>query len=88
MRRSGTDGSCRLGGSELNESGCFGWLCDWTCAPTHTIAGVVELYKQRTPTKVYTVHKTGAAQGDVTCRLCGKSPQTLAHVLAGCSALA
>ena len=37
---------------------------------------------------MYTVHKTGAEQGDVTCRLCGKSPETLAHVLAGCSALA
>ena len=48
----------------------------------------MELYEQLTPTKVYTVHKTGAAQGDVTCRLCGKSPETLAHVLAGCSALA
>ena len=74
--------------SELNQSGCFSWLRDWTCAPNHTIAGVVELYEKLTPTKVYTVHKTGAEQGDVTCRLCGKSPETLAHVLAGCSALA
>ena len=74
--------------SELNQSGCFAWLRDWTCAPTHTIAGVMELYEQLTPTKMYTVHKTGVEQGDVTCRLCGKSPETLAHVLAGCSALA
>ena len=74
--------------SELSQSGCFDWLRDWTCAPTHTIAGVMELYEQLTPTKVYTVHKKGAAQGDVTCRLCGKFPETLAHVLAGCSALA
>ena len=74
--------------SELNQSGCFAWLRDWTCAPTHTIAGVMELYEQLTPTKVYTVHKTGVEQGDVTCRLFGKSPETLAHVLAGCSALA
>ena len=37
---------------------------------------------------MHTVHKTGVEQGDVTCRLCGKSPETLAHVLAGCSALA
>ena len=74
--------------SELNQSVCFAWLRDWTCAPTHTITGVMELYEQLTPTKVYTVHKTGAEQGDVTSRLCGKSPETLAHVLAGCSALA
>ena len=26
---------------ELNQSGCFTWLRDWTCAPTHTIAGVM-----------------------------------------------
>ena len=45
--------------SELNQSGCFAWLRDWTCAPTHTIAGVMELYEKLTPTKVYTVHKTG-----------------------------
>ena len=68
--------------TEVNQSGCFPWLRDWTCAPTHTIAGVVELYEQLTPTKVYTVHKTGAAQGNVTCKLCGKSLETLAHVLA------
>ena len=37
---------------------------------------------------MYTVHKACAAQGEVTCRLCGKSPETLAHVLAGCSGLA
>ena len=48
----------------------------------------MEVYEQLTPTKVYTVHKTGAEQGHVTCRLCGKSPETLALVLAGCSALA
>ena len=48
----------------------------------------MELYEQLTPTKVYTVHRTGAEHGDVTCRLCGKSPEMLAHVLTGCSALA
>ena len=37
---------------------------------------------------MYTVHKTGAAQGEITCRLCGKVPETLVHVLAGCSAMA
>ena len=57
--------------SELIQSGCFAWLRDCTCAPTHTIAGVMELYEQLTPTKVHTVHKTGATHGEVTCRLCG-----------------
>ena len=48
----------------------------------------MELYEQLTPTKVYTAHKTGAAQGEITCRLCRKAPEPLVHVLAGCSALA
>ena len=74
--------------SELIRCGCFAWLRDWKCASTHTIAGVMELQEQLTPTKVYTFHKIGTTQGDVTSRLCGKPPQTLAHVLAGCSALA
>ena len=73
--------------SELSQSGCFAWLRDWTCAPTHT-AGVMEMYEQLTPTKVYTVHKAGTTQGDVTSRLWGESTETLAHVLAGCSVLA
>ena len=79
------DGSYRLGGRTAS---CFAWLRDWTCAPTRTIAGIIELYEQLTPPKVYTVHKTSAAQSDITCRLCGKAPETLVHVLAGCSALA
>ena len=49
--------------SELIQSGCFAWLRDWTCAPTHTIAGVMELHEQLTPTKVYAVHKAGKTQG-------------------------
>ena len=48
----------------------------------------MELYEQLTPTRVYTVHKTGIRRGDVSCRICGKSPETLTHVLLGCSALA
>ena len=41
-----------------------------------------------TLTKLYTSHTTQTTQiDDVTCRLCGKAPESLAHVLAGCSAL-
>ena len=31
---------------------CFAWLSSWKNAPTHTIAGVQELYQQLLPTKV------------------------------------
>ena len=37
---------------QLSQAECFGWLRNWTSAPTHTIAGVMELYEQLTPTKV------------------------------------
>ena len=32
---------------------CFAWLSSWKNAPTHTIAGVQELYQQLLPTTVY-----------------------------------
>ena len=34
----------------LGQSGCFAWLQHWICAPTQTIAGVLGLYEQLTPT--------------------------------------
>ena len=36
---------------KLNQRGCFAWLKNWDTIPTHTIAGMLELYKQLTPTK-------------------------------------
>lgn len=74
--------------STLIRRGYFAWLRYWTCAPTNNIAGVMEIYEQLTPSKVYTVHKTGTTQGAISCSMSGKSPETLAHVLSGCSTLA
>lgn len=55
---------------DLSMDECFAWLREWPSAPTHTITGVLELYKQLTPTRVYTKIKTGTSQGEITCRLC------------------
>jgi len=33
---------------QLNQRGCFAWLKYWDTAPTHTIAGMLELYEQLT----------------------------------------
>ncbi|XP_068704491.1 uncharacterized protein [Montipora foliosa] len=38
---------------------CFSWMSEWKTAPTHTIAGLQELYQQLLPTKVYHQEKTG-----------------------------
>ena len=43
---------------QLNQRGCFAWLKNWDAAPTHTIVGMLELYEELTPTKVYFAHKT------------------------------
>ena len=57
--------------------------------PTHTVAGVFELYEQLLPARLYACQKTHTdATGEVMCRLCGKAPESVAHVLAGCTALA
>ena len=44
---------------QLSHEGCFAWLSKWTRAPTHCITGIMELYEQLTPTKVYSAFKTG-----------------------------
>ena len=41
----------------------------WKNAPTHTIAGVQELYQQLIPTKVYYNRKTKSQVTDEKCRL-------------------
>ena len=53
------------------------------------ITGMFELYEQLLPTKLYNSQKTRLIPvNDVQCRLCNKVPESVAHVLSGCSALA
>ena len=80
--------SSRWNDGQLSKRGCFAWLSEWSCAPTHTVAGVMELYEQLLPTRVYSAYKTGTSdQNNIMCRMCGKAPECLAHVLAGCPSL-
>ena len=37
----------------LNFDGCFWWLSGWKQCPTHTVAGMFELYEQLLPTRLY-----------------------------------
>ena len=67
---------------------CFAWLSSWKNAPTHTIAGVQELYQQLLTTKVYYKRKTKSQVTDEKCRLYGDSLENVQHVVSGCSALA
>ena len=73
----------------LNKSGCFAWLKEWRSCPSNVIAGMFELYEQLLPTKLYHSQKTRTIPAnDVQCRLCNKVPESVVHVLSGCSALA
>ena len=75
--------------TSLNFDGCFWWLSVWKQCPTHTVARMFELYEQLLPTRLYASQKTHAGTtGEVMCRLCNKAPESVAHVLAGCTALA
>ena len=82
--------SARYEDQELKVKSCFAWLNnEWPDFPMLTVAGMFELYEQLFPTKIYSKHKTRVTlEGNVTCRLCNRAPETMAHVLAGCSALA
>ena len=74
---------------DLSRQECFAWMMTWQRTPTHTIAGMMELYERVLPTKVYSYHKIGTTPAnDTTCKLCGKGTESMAQVIAGCSALA
>ena len=76
-------------GMNADVTGCFSWLCRWKTAPTHTVAGVYELYQQLLPTKIYQQYKAKTSNNtDVKFRMCGKAMESVPHVLSGCSALA
>ena len=64
-------------------------ISGWQNCPTHTVASVFELYDQLLPTRLYASRKMGTdPTGAVTCGLCDKAPESVPHVLAGCTALA
>ena len=81
--------SARYEDQELKVKGCFSWLKEWPDCPMHTVVGMFELYEQLLPTKIYSKHKTRVTpEGNEMCRLCNKALETMAHLLAGCPALA
>ena len=64
-------------------------LSEWRTCPTHTVAGMFELYEQLLPTRLYAIHKTRVSPSShPTCRLCGTAPESMAHILSACHALA
>lgn len=73
---------------DVDVIGCFSWLHRWKTAPTHTVAGVYELYQQLLPTKIYQQYKTKTGNNtDVKCHMCGKAVESVPRVLSGCGAL-
>ena len=73
----------------LDRTACFIWLWERSECPFYKVARMYELYEQLLPTKPYTSKKTKTTSPDnVLCSLCGKRPESVQHILAGCSALA
>ena len=74
---------------DLNTEQCFWWLSKWQTCPTHTIAGMFEIYEHLLPTRLCAIHKTQTSPtSNPTCGLCGTAPESMAHVLSACPALA
>ena len=42
---------------------CFACISEWKTAPTHTVAGIHELYQQILPTKIYNARNTRNEHG-------------------------
>ena len=81
--------SARSEDKSLNFDGCLWWLRGWKQCPTHTVAEMFELYEQLLPTRLRACQKTHTdTMGEVMCRLCNNAPESVARVLAGCTALA
>ena len=78
----------RAGTGDVRQFHSFSWLWQWRICPTYVIVGVYELYEKLLPTRVYHRKKTRTGPDPIMCQLCGKAAETVAHILAGCSALA
>ena len=72
--------SMRREDKSLNFNGCFWWLSGWKQCPTHTVAGMFELYEQLLPTRLYACQKTHTdTTGNTMCSLCNKAPESFAQ---------
>ena len=81
--------TARWNDDSASTKNCFSSLSDQTSPPTYAVAGMYELYEQLLPTKLCQIKKIKISQSsNVSCRMCNKAPEGVAHVLSGCSALA
>ena len=52
------------------DTDCFAWMSEWKTAPSHTVAGIHELYQQLLATKIYSVREIRTStEQDVRCRV-------------------
>ena len=67
--------------NNLDREGYFAWLHHWKTSPTHTVAGLQELYQQLLPTTVYHHRKIGmSGNADERCRMSGKTSESVGHI--------
>ena len=63
----------------------FPWLNCWKGCPTDIVTDMEEIVQQLIPTRVYYSLKLGQDVTTNLCRLCGSKPETMSHILTGCS---
>ena len=76
-----------MGGGPAEPAGVLGVAEELGYSAYTHHRGMLELYEQLTSTKGYYARKTQTKHpNDTLCRLCGKTAESIPHVLASCSA--
>ena len=82
----------KLTNNRLNDENigphCLDLLTSWVYCPNETIRDVEDIYQRLVPTKVYCQDKLRYQIDLVICPRCKEQPETMAHIIAGCPALA
>ena len=81
--------TARWNDDSVSTKNCVSCLSEWVSCLTYVAAGMHDLYEQLLPTKLYQLYKIKISQSsNVSCRMFNKAPESVPHVLSGCSALA
>ena len=81
--------TARWNEDSFSTKNCFSWLRESTSWLTYVLAGRYKLHEQLLRTKLYQVKRIKISQSsNASCRMSKKTPESQAHVLSGCSALA
>ena len=73
---------------ELDLKQCYAWLCGWKEAPVEVINDFHSIYLQTVPTLTFKKFRGSTDILSTTCRMCGKSEESVKHLLSNCAKFA